>query len=149
MIDLLTTDSILVKCQAHSRDEVVDIAGKVLVQAGAVEPRYVDAMKKSLAVNGPYMVIVPGFALLHARPEDGVKQVCMSLVTLEEGIDFGHPDNDPIDVAIAFGAVDQHQHLEAIASLMGLLADEQGMKELRAATTVDEVRATLARVTQH
>ncbi|EPZ41815.1 BglG family transcription antiterminator [Alicyclobacillus acidoterrestris] len=148
MIDLLTAGSIRVKCLAHSRDEVVHLAGELLVETGGAEKRYVDAMKQSIAKNGPYMVIVPGVALLHARPEDGVQQVCMSLVTLEEAIPFGHPDNDPVDIAIAFGAVDQHQHLEAMADLMRLLADEESMRTLRAARTVDEARAVLASVTR-
>ncbi|GEO24670.1 transcription antiterminator BglG [Alicyclobacillus acidoterrestris] len=148
MIDLLTAGSIRVRCLAHSRDEVVDLAGELLVETGGAERRYVDAMKQSIAKNGPYMVIVPGVALLHARPEDGVQEVCMSLVTLEEAIPFGHPDNDPVDIAIAFGAVDQHQHLEAMTDLMRLLADEQSMRTLRAAKNVDEVHAVLARVTR-
>ncbi|MDQ0189892.1 hypothetical protein JI721_05150 [Alicyclobacillus cycloheptanicus] len=45
MIDLLTTHSIEAKCRARSREEVVDIAGNLLVRTGAVEPRYIDAMK--------------------------------------------------------------------------------------------------------
>jgi len=143
MTDVLTTDCILANCEAHNREEVVDRVGQLLVEAGKVEPRYLDAMKASLAKNGPYMVIVPGVALLHARPEDGVKQVCMSLITLKEGVAFGHPDNDPVDVAIAFGAVDQHQHLEALADLMRIFADDESMKVLRHANEASEIAKIL------
>jgi transcriptional antiterminator/mannitol/fructose-specific phosphotransferase system IIA component (Ntr-type) len=139
MHNLLTEKSIKVQCNAHDREEVVDIVGNMLVSTGAVEPRYVDAMKTSLTQNGPYMVIVPGVAILHARPQDGVNRVCMSLVTLSEGVRFGHKDNDPVDVAIAFGAVDQHQHLEALADLMRLLADDKSMLDLRNARNVQEI----------
>jgi mannitol operon transcriptional antiterminator len=106
----------------------------------------VEAMKTSLEVNGPYMVIVPGVAILHARPEDGVRRVCMSLVTLSEGIRFGHKDNDPVDIAIAFAAVDQHQHLQALSDLMRLLADETALSDIRSADSVARVLETIGRV---
>ncbi len=146
MLDVLTEDCILVQNRAQSRDEVIEVAGELLVQAGAVEPRYVEAMKTSLEVNGPYMVIVPGVAILHARPEDGVRRVCMSLVTLSEGIRFGHKDNDPVDIAIAFAAVDQHQHLQALSDLMRLLADETALSDIRTADSVARVLETIGRV---
>ena len=38
---------------------------------------------------GPYIVLAPGLAMPHARPEMGAKQVGAALVTLEKPIDFG------------------------------------------------------------
>jgi PTS system ascorbate-specific IIA component len=32
--------------------------------------------------------LAPGIALLHARPEDGVKQACLSLITLQYPVKF-------------------------------------------------------------
>ncbi|WP_067929323.1 BglG family transcription antiterminator [Alicyclobacillus shizuokensis] len=147
MLDLLTEESIRVQAEAANPNEVVDIAGQLLVDAGAVAPRYVQAMKTSLAVNGPYMVIVPGIAILHARPEDGVERVCMSLVTLANGVAFGHKDNDPVDIAIAFGAVDNEAHLQALSDLMRLLADSASLDAIRRADDVQQVLAVIRKVT--
>ncbi|WP_040288205.1 BglG family transcription antiterminator [Alicyclobacillus hesperidum] len=146
MLDVLTEDCIQVQNRAQSPEEVIKTAGALLVQAGAVEPRYVEAMKTSLEVNGPYMVIVPGVAILHAKPEDGVRRVCMSLVTLSEGIRFGHKDNDPVDIAIAFSAVDQTQHLQALSDLMRILTDETALHNIRTADSVALVLETISQI---
>ncbi|WP_368780758.1 BglG family transcription antiterminator [Alicyclobacillus fastidiosus] len=146
MYDLLTEETVRVQCHANAREEVVESAGRLLVHSGAVQPKYIDAMKCSLNTNGPYMVIVPGVAILHARPEDGVNRVCMSLVTLGKGVRFGHKDNDPVDVAIAFGAVDRHRHVEALADLMRLLSDEGSMLAIRHAKRVQDVLDVIAKV---
>ncbi len=147
MLDLLTKESIRVRAKAANPNEVVDIAGQLLMDTGAVTPRYVEAMKTSLAVNGPYMVIVPGIAILHARPEDGVARVCMSLVTLANGVPFGHKDNDPVDIAIAFGAVDNEAHLQALSDLMRLLADSASLDAIRNADDVQQVLAVIRKTT--
>jgi len=47
------------------------LAGAFLVDTDAVFPSYVDAMVRAVEELGPYMVVAPGIALAHARPEDG------------------------------------------------------------------------------
>lgn len=130
LLDLLTEDRILTKVKASDWRELVRISGGVLVRDGLVEEKYIDAMIGSIEKNGPYVVLTDGFALLHARPEDGVKEICMSLVTLDEPVEFGHKDFDPVKVAIAFGAVDNQQHLQALQELMKVLMIEGSVNEM-------------------
>src|SRR2546427_259365 len=101
---LLAPQTIRLRVSAADRSAVVEQAGALLVASGGVEQRYVTAMNQALDTLGPYMVIVPGVALLHARPEDGAKRLCMSLLTLEPPVPFGNPDNDPVTVAFALAA---------------------------------------------
>ena len=63
----------------------------------------------------------------------------MSLVTLATPVSFGNENNDPVDLVVAFGAPDSQGHIDAIRDLARLLEDENRLKKLRAATTVDEV----------
>jgi mannitol operon transcriptional antiterminator len=146
VLDLLGQNTIRIKSAAKTREEAIAEAGELLILSGSVESRYVDAMQRSIVENGPYMVIVPGVAILHARPEDGVHQVCMSLVTLQEGVVFGHKDNDPVYLAIAFGAVDQYRHIEAISNLVRLLSDKQAVAAIITADSVQQVLRILHRV---
>ncbi len=139
----LLRDSIRLNVHASSPDEVMDRAGGLLLAAGGIERRYVEAMKASLVTNGPYMVIVPGVALLHARPEDGAIRLCMSLITLKPGVAFGNPDNDPVTVGIAFAAADNQSHLDALANLTTLLGNDRAMAALRAARSVEEALAAI------
>lgn len=146
MLDLLTEKLLKAQVNAHNPMQVIDICGNLLIQSGFVEPSYVDAMKRSLEENGPYMVIVPGVALLHARPENGVKKVCIAMVTLKEPIPFGHKDNDPVRLAIAFGAIDKQNHLNLLADLMQLLSDTSTIAEICQAADPSQILRILRRV---
>ncbi len=140
---LLTPQTIRLRVSAADRSAVVEQAGALLVASGGVEERYVTAMVQALNTLGPYMVIVPGVALLHARPEDGAKRLCMSLLTLEPPVRFGNPDNDPVTVAFALAAADNESHIKALAQLAALLGNEKAMTAIRAATSLDEVVASV------
>jgi len=115
--ELLTPKTIYLHVCQPDPIRLVHEAGRLLVECGGVEERYVDAMEQSLRTYGPYMVIVPGAALLHARPQDGVRRLCMSLLILDCPVAFGHPDNDPVSLIFAFGAVDRQKHVQALATL--------------------------------
>src|SRR5205807_3263377 len=143
---LLTPQTIRLRVSAADRMEVVQQAGAMLVASGGVDERYVEAMKRVLTSLGPYMVIVPGVALLHARPEDGARRLCMSLLTLEPPVPFGNPDNDPVTVAVALAAADNDSHIEALAELAALLAKESTMAKIREATSVEDVLSAVRSV---
>ncbi|WP_069805947.1 PTS sugar transporter subunit IIA [Thermogemmatispora onikobensis] len=142
--DLLTPATIRLHVAASDPGQVIREAGQLLLASGAIEERYIEAMQQALQTYGPYMVIVPGVALLHARPSDGVKRPCMSLLTLEPPVSFGNEDNDPVKIAIAFGAVDRQKHLEALTMLTQLLANEQALSAIQASTSAEEVMHIIA-----
>ncbi|WP_166356158.1 PTS sugar transporter subunit IIA [Phytoactinopolyspora limicola] len=95
----------------------VRAACQPLVDAGAVEPRYTDRCVDMVEEHGPYMVLTPGLALAHARPTDGVRRLCLAATTLTEPVMFGHPDNDPVDLLIAFGSPDDSSHIGLLQKL--------------------------------
>ncbi len=143
--DLITLDMIRLKVSAGNWLEVVDKASEPLVAAGAIEPTYVKAMKQVISKFGPYSVTWPGVVLLHARPEDGVRHLCMSLATLSAPVRFGHPENDPVDVALVIGTVEPYSHLRALMELTELLADERAMAIIRRSSDRQEVREIISR----
>jgi transcriptional antiterminator len=128
---LLTLDTIEMQVMVETWEEVVDHAGMLLLKISAIEPRYIEAMKSIRIQHGPYMVIMPGVALLHAYPEDGVKRLCMSLITLKKPVAFGHPEYDPVSLAIALGAVDNNSHIRALSELMKMLQDDTAVNVIR------------------
>jgi mannitol/fructose-specific phosphotransferase system IIA component (Ntr-type) len=128
---LLIKSAIRAKLSLETREEIIQKAGDMLVEAGAIKPEYIQAMKKGIDELGPYCVIAPGITLLHARPEDGVERACLSLLTLRNPVKFGHSTNDPVDVVFALGAKDKNDHIEALAELAGFLAKEDFLQVLR------------------
>jgi PTS system ascorbate-specific IIA component len=119
--------------------EAVRVAGGLLIEAGACEPRYIEAMIEAVGQFGPYMVLAPGLALAHARPEDGVLEIGMSLVTLDPAVEFGSEANDPVKLVIAFGAVDKERHIGMLQELALFLDDEKRRERLSQAASVEEV----------
>ena len=61
---------------------------------------------------------------LHARPENGVKKISMSLITLKKPVNFGSGINDPVKLVITLAAIDNESHLNALGELMELLMSE-------------------------
>lgn len=134
---MLTLQTVRARAVVASWQEAVDHIGRLLVEAGSVEPRFIEAMKRVLHDMGPYAVIAPGIVLLHARPEDGVRQPCLGLMTLATPVNFGHSENDPVDVVVAFGAVDKQAHVSALQQLAQLLGNQTGLAQIRGATSDD------------
>ena len=141
--DYLTTQTVRVQVEAGNWASVIEQAGQLLLNTGKIEPRYIEAMKAILEVEGPYMVIAPGIALLHARPHDGALGECLSLITLAAPVDFGNPENDPVTLAIAFAAGEADTHIQILGQLAQLLADEERVDQILRAAEVQEVLTVL------
>ena len=133
LADLLAGDTVRARVQVDTWQEATEAAGQLLVSAGLVEARYVAAMQRVLQELGPYAVIAPGIALLHARPDDGVLAPCLALITLSQAVEFGSEQNDPVDLVFALGAVDKTAHIAALQELAGLLMEPQVLERLRSA----------------
>jgi mannitol/fructose-specific phosphotransferase system IIA component (Ntr-type) len=137
--ELLTADRIATKVRVDDWEEAIRAIGRLMVDTEVVEERYIEGMIHTAKELGSYMVIAPGLALPHSRPEDGVIAPCMALITLDPPIEFGNPDNDPVDLVIAFGAQDQEQHMEALCDMATILSEPANRASLRAATTKEEI----------
>jgi mannitol/fructose-specific phosphotransferase system IIA component (Ntr-type) len=132
---MLTAETVRARVRVGSWQEAVHEATRLLVDAAAIEPRYGEAMAGVLRDMGPYAVIAPGIVLLHARPEDGVRRPCLAVLSLMEPVAFGHSVNDPVDLVVAFGAVDKEAHLDALQQLAELLSDPAALAVIRGADT--------------
>ena len=88
---------------------------------------------------GPYIVVAPGIALPHARPEDGVIEASIAIVRLKTPVNFGNEDNDPVYFVVALAAVDQEQHIDGLRQLALVLGDDDKIIAIKEATTREEL----------
>jgi mannitol/fructose-specific phosphotransferase system IIA component (Ntr-type) len=139
LVKLLCPRTIETGAVAQDWEEVVDCAGALLLDVGAVWPSYIEAMKDMIRLYGPYVVVAPGAALLHAGPEMGGKRLCMSLVTLRNPVPFGHSANDPVQVALAFSSIDHSTHVGAIGQAMTLFSNVETLRALGGAESAAHV----------
>jgi mannitol/fructose-specific phosphotransferase system IIA component (Ntr-type) len=92
---------------------------------------------------GPYIVIAPGVAIPHSRPEDGVISPCMAFVKLASPVEFGNKENDPVHLLFALGALDHEQHVDALRQIAEVLMDEKKSKKLFEAGSIQDITGVL------
>ncbi|MEG0255544.1 BglG family transcription antiterminator [Vagococcus sp.] len=143
LVEVLHEGLIKVNSQAKTRDDAVRASGQLLVDNGLAKFSYVDGMLENVAVNGTYIVIAPGIAMPHARPETGALDIGLSIVTLEEPVVFGHPQNDPVSIVVGLCAVDHQSHLKALSELVEILSDEEKIKKINKALTSEEIMSII------
>lgn len=135
----LGESSVAAGVRAGDWREAVEASGRMLVASGAVEEGYVAAMVRVVEELGAYAVIAPGVALPHARPEDGALGVGLSLAVLAEPVEFGSPENDPVDLVFGFATPDADAHVELLGELADFIENEASLRELRRAKSAEEI----------
>lgn len=143
----LTNEVIKINVSVSNWKKAIEEAGKLLVNSGSVRPKYINAMIKLCEENNAYIVVAPGIALAHARPEQGANQTSFSILTLKKPVCFGHPENDPVDLVIAFAATGG-KHMKVLKQLANLLSDGKTVKKIRKAETVDEILKAVENVSK-
>ena len=123
--DLLSEDNVSFHYPAETWEDVIRHGGQLMVDAGFTEPTYTEAMIEVVREMGPYIVLAPGLAMPHARPEMGAKQVGTALVTLEKPVDFGSPENDPVSVAVFLCAPNKDEHIQLLTDIAMLFEEEE------------------------
>jgi ascorbate PTS system EIIA or EIIAB component len=136
-------ESVLLGVHARDWREAVRLAGRGLERGGRTTKHYADEMVRMVEEHGPYIVIAPGLALAHARPGPSVRADGLSVVVLDEPVEFGHPYNDPVRIVIGLAVVSPGEHLAMVATLANALDDRSAIERLGAAATADEVRGIL------
>jgi PTS system ascorbate-specific IIA component len=139
LTDALPRDAVRSGVRCGDWREAVRAAGRLLVKSRAATDRYVDAIVAAVEQLGPYIVLAPGIAIAHARPEDGAMAVGFSLVRLAEPIAFGSHANDPVDLVFAFATPDRNEHISALSALAQFIESGSNVERLRSARTDDEL----------
>jgi mannitol/fructose-specific phosphotransferase system IIA component (Ntr-type) len=141
--DVLIDSNILLNEQVKTWEESIQRVSEPLINERVIEPRYVTAMIDSVKEYGPYIVIGKYIALAHARPEDGVNRLGVSVATINEPIAFGNEENDPVKIIFCLAAVDSYSHLNIMKSLIALINDEEKIDRLSKETDVDRFKEIL------
>ena len=142
--DLLSEDNVSFRYPAETWEDVIRHGGQLMVDAGFTELTYTEAMIDVVRDMGPYIVLAPGLAMPHARPEMGAKQVGTALVTLEKPIDFGSPENDPVSVAVFLCAPNKDEHIQLLTDIATLFEDEEFLDAAVNFESIEDVQAFLS-----
>lgn len=120
-------------------EDAVRAAGRLLVNGGFAEERYIEGMLKLSKELGPYIVLAPGIAIPHARPEEGAIKVGFAALTLNPPVNFGNEYNDPVSLVIGFCSPSGDAHVELLMRIARILGAENFLEKCKAARNPAEL----------
>lgn len=127
---LLNEEVIRLNIDCSDWKDAIKVGTALLIDNEYIEKSYENAIFENFKEYGPYMVIAPGIVLSHARPENGVKELSLSLITLKNPVNFGNELNDPVKIIITLAAKNNESHLKALSQLMELFMNNEDLKSI-------------------
>lgn len=137
-LEILSSDKVQVLEQVESWREAINIAASPLQEQGYFQQAYIDDMIHSVEKLGPYIVIAPEIAIAHARPSNNVKKIGLSLLKLNQHINFSE-EGHYASLVFVLSAIDNEGHLEVLRNLARTLGNQQTVNNLLNAQTSSEI----------
>jgi mannitol/fructose-specific phosphotransferase system IIA component len=140
MGELLPPEAVRLGLRASDRFDAVRQSGDVLVEIGAVEAPYIDAMLEREQVISTSLG--EGFAIPHGTDESRkwIRETKLAFLQFPDGIDWG---DDIVTVCVGIAAVGD-EHVGVLARLANVLVVPEQAARLRAAERVEEVLQILS-----
>ena len=141
---LLPAEGIRLGLTASDRFDAVRMSGEVLVEIGAVEPPYVEAMLER--ERGISTSLGEGFAIPHGTEDSRryIRQTMLSFLQFPDGVAW---DDDDVLVCVGIAAVGD-EHVGVLANLARVLSVPEQASRLRSAERIDDVLALLGTGTE-
>ena len=140
---IIAKENMRVQVQAADWKEAIRQAGGILEEAGSITAEYTESMVQAVETFGPYIVMMPGFAIAHAAPAPSVKKTDMAMLNLAQPVCFGSP-NDPVKLMLCLACVNSSSHVDALQAIAMALDSDEVRDRLANAQTVEEMEAILA-----
>ena len=137
--DLLPAQAIQIGVECSDWKEAIKVAAQYLLEQGAINEHYVNAMIENVMENGPYIVVAPGFALPHEALNAGASKVGMSLIRLKTPVPFGKEEMDPIEWVCCLSAINKETHLKAMFQLVNLFYNQSFREKIKECKTGEEI----------
>lgn len=138
MKSMLKRENVQIVEKVGSWEESVRVAVQPLVDQGYVESRYIDGIIDNAKEFGPYFVICPDLALLHARPDQGVLKRQLAVTVLREPIRFKEEGPD-VRVLVTLAATDADGHIEVMRRLATMFCDPDNITKIAESPSADEI----------
>ena len=139
---ILVAESVVLNGHATTRDAAIDEAGQLLLDRGAVDSGYVDAMHEREESVSTYMGSF--LAIPHGTnaAKDHIMKSAVSVIRYPNGIDWNGKE---VKFVVGVAGVN-NEHLHILSSIAKVFTNKAQVAQLEAATTVDEVLALFGKV---
>ncbi len=137
MIRHLSVDKIRLCDRPMEWREALRYVGEPLVRRGSIEMAYVDSIISMIETMGTYMFFVPGLILAHAKPDNYVKHMDVSVGVFRQPVPVSQYHQAKVIIMLA--PVDKDSHLEILRDIMRIFAVQTRIDELQQAGSSMEV----------
>ena len=139
---ILPAANVRLAARAVSRDDAIREAGTILVDAGAVDPGYIDSMLDREASVSTYMGNL--LAIPHGTNEakDQIRRSALSVIRYDEPVDWG---GDEARFVVGIAGI-ENEHLEILSKIAIIFSDEDEVQRLLEAPTAAELHSRLSEV---
>ena len=137
--DFISEDNVIFNNDFDNWQDAIRFAGNLLIHSGCINQRYCNDMIEVVKMHGPYIVIMPGIALAHARPNGNVFMNQIALVSMPKGVAFGNAKNDPVHFLFAIAACTDKEHMTLFKTLAKFIAEEKNIKALQKANRFADI----------
>lgn len=111
-----------------------------LLEQGVVEQSYIDLIISNVKELGAYIVIAPNICIPHAQEGAGVHDTAVCFMKTEQPVKFNDDPDQDACIFFAFSSVNNDAHLENLDAVVSLLAEEEHLKKILAAKSVEDLR---------
>ena len=134
----ISLNNILIGQTAATWQEAIQTAAAPLVTNKSITEEYIHQMIESVDKLGPYIVLMPGFALAHASPGSSVLHTDISISTFKEPIDF-HSENGPVSVVMCLACTDRTSHIKQLQGIAEKLMESNSIDKIEACKNKEEL----------
>lgn len=128
--ELLPINRIKISSESVDRNQAIAKTTDLLVKDGIVDSNYANEIVNQFEKFGPYMVISPHIALIHASTQHVIKDAGFSIIYFDKGILFNHERNDPVYLVIALATKNAKNHLRALGQLSELISNKEKIEKV-------------------
>lgn len=129
LVDLIQPHMIERRKESLEWEDAIRLCAKPLLENGYISDGYIDAMIKNVHELGTYIILVEGFALPHSKPEDGSHKAGISVLVIEDGVEF--PGERNVNVIMTLSTSKANDHLQALVDLSNLLKIDSAIADFK------------------
>lgn len=138
--EFITEKTYQVSSQRLNWKDAIRLSAQPLLDSGQILSTYPEAMISKVEEFGPFINLGSGIAIPHARPEDGVQSVGMSMLVLENPIYLLDDPKQEIYLLICIAAIDNETHLKALSHLTTILRDKENVNALITSRSYQDIK---------
>ena len=148
--EIITAKRALFAEKAENWEDAIRMSCKLLIEDGTIDPGYADEIIAAVRDMGPYIVLMPGFALPHAmKNSENAHGTAIAFMKLANPVSFD-ANNSEKDAKVFFtlAARDSDEHLKNMRKLWKMLTNEELCTDLLNVSSVEELAALDAKYSQ-